>query len=396
MKILYVTLENLSLHKGSVIHIKEVIDGLQKRGHQIGLIGSAWTKLENPCYFYNIHPKIFFPFKCIIHKEKAYFVLSILLFFTLFKVLRRYDLIYARDFHAAIISLIPRIIFNKKLVFEMNGIANEEQLLKSNSILNHILAFFIKKGEMLAIRCSNRIVSVTPQIAIYLNQYFHCPQEKVKVIGNGVNTKIFFPIYDETILRGWKERLGIAKEDTVIAFIGNLAPWQGVNILLESAFQLLRNEGNLKFLIVGTGSLRGFLEKRVVNSGYGNKFIFTGMIKYEEIPFLINIADICVAPFISRRNRTTGVSPIKIFEYMACGKPIITSKIGGLEFIEKEEVGCLIEPEDVISLREGLLDLMKHSQKRVNMGNNGFRIAREKFDWKLKSNLIEEVLEGLA
>ena len=394
MKILYITLENLSLHKGSVVHIKEVIDGLQKRGHQVGLIGSAWTKLENSYHFYNIHPKTFFPFKYLIHKEKAYFVLSILLLFTLFKVLRQYNLIYARDFHTAIISLIPRIIFNKKLVFEINGIANEEQRLKSDSILNRVLVFFIKKAEKIATRCSDRIVSVTPQIAAYLTQYFHCPPEKVKVIGNGVNTKKFYPIHDESILWRGRERLGIAKEDTVIAFIGNLAPWQGVNILIESAFLLFPNQ--LKFLIVGEGFLKDSLIKRVSNSEYKEKFIFTGMINYEEIPILINIADICVAPFISRRNRITGVSPIKVFEYMACGKPVICSRIEGLEFVEVEGVGRLIVPEDIIDLREGLLDLMKNPQKRVNMGNNGFKIAREKFDWELKSTLIEKVLKELA
>lgn len=396
MKILYVTLENLSLHKGSVVHIKEVIDGLQKRGHQVGLVGSAWTKPENFYHFYNIHTKTFFPFKYLFHKEKAYFVLSISLFLTLFKVLRRYDLIYARDYHTAIISLIPRVIFNKNLVYEINGIANEEQRLKSDSILNRILVYFIKKAEKLAARCSGRIVSVTPQIAAYLTQYLHCSTEKVKVIGNGVNTKIFYPISDEAMLWSWKKRLGIAKEDIVIAFVGNLAPWQGLNVLIESAFLLLTDNDHLKFLIVGEGSLKHTLLRKVSNSGYEESFIFTGMMKYEDVPMLINLADICVAPFISRRNRTTGVSPIKIFEYMACGKPIITSRIGGLEFIEKEGVGCLIKPEDTIGLQEGLLDLMKNPQKRVNMGNNGLKIAREKFGWELKSALIEKVLEELA
>jgi glycosyltransferase involved in cell wall biosynthesis len=396
MKILYITLENLSLHKGSVVHIKEVIDGLRRRGHQVGLVGSAWTKLENSYPFYNIHPITLPPFKYLIRKEKSYFVSSIMLFLTIFKVLRQYDLIYARDFHTAIISLIPRIIFNKKLAFEMNGIANEEQRLKSDSILNSVLAFFIKKAEKIATRCSDRIVSVTPQIADYLTRYLHCPPEKVNVIGNGVNTKIFYPIADETMLWSWKERLGIAKEDTVIAFVGNLAPWQGVNFLIESAFPLLKDRDYLKFLIVGEGSLKDSLIRKVSNSGYEERFIFTGMIQYKDVPMLINLADICVAPFISRRNRTTGVSPIKIFEYMACGKPTITSRIGGLEFIEKEGVGRLIEPEDVKGLREGILDLIKNPQKRVNMGKNGLKIAREKFDWEIKSVLIEKVLEDLA
>jgi glycosyltransferase involved in cell wall biosynthesis len=396
MRVLYITLENLSLHKGSVVHVKEVIDGLKKRGHQVGLIGSARTKLENADYFYNIHPNQLPLFKYFAIKEKSYFISSVLLFLTLIKVLRYYDLIYARDFHTVIIALIPRLLFKKKLVFEINGLASEEQRLKRHSALNWIFATGIQKAEKIAAKYSDRIVSVTPQIAAYLTQYFHCQPDKVEVVGNGVNMKKFYPIYDETLLWSWKKRLGITKEDVVIAFVGNLAPWQGVNILIESGFQLLVNNKNLKFLIVGEGFLRDFLEKRVSDSKYEKKFIFTGMIQYEDIPVLINIADICVAPFISRRNRITGVSPIKVFEYMACGKPVVSSRIEGLEFIEEEGAGRLIEPEDVTGLEKALYDLIKDLQKRMRMGQKGLQVARERFSWESMVIKIEEVLKGLA
>jgi len=369
MKILYITLEDLSLHKGSVTHIKEIVAGLQKRGHQVGLIGRPW---------------------------KSIVLSSLFLLISLFGKLPQYDVIYARDYHTVILALLPRLFFRKKLVYEINGIAHEEQKLKSHSIVNHILVSIIQKAEKMATRCSDRIVSVTPQIATYLIQDFHCQADKVKVIGNGVNTKKFQPLYAETLLWSWRKKLGITKEDVVIAFIGNLALWQGVNILIESAFQLLSNRENLKFLIVGDGLLRGSLEKRVSDSIYEKKFIFTGMIEYEEIPILINLADICVAPFISKRNRTTGVSPLKVFEYMACGKPIVCSRIEGLEFIEQEGVGRLISPEDVVSLQEELIDLIKNLQKRIMMGNKGLQIAHENFDWELKSALIEKVLKELA
>jgi glycosyltransferase involved in cell wall biosynthesis len=396
MKILYITLENLSLHKGSVVHIKEVINVLRKRGHQIGLIANIWNKPENVDHFYNIHPQTLSLFKLLNLGKKSYVISSILLFLHLSKTLRKYDIIYARDFHTVIIALIPRFIFKKKLVFEINGIANEEQRLKNDSILNHVLAFFIKEAEKLATQCSDRIVSVTPQIATYLTQYLHCPLEKVDVIGNGVNTKIFHPIGDEAMLWSWKKRLGISKEDTVIAFVGNLAPWQGVNVLIESAIPLLTNNDHLKFLIVGEGSLKDSLIRKITNSGYEESFIFTGMMQYKDVPMLINLADICVAPFISRRNRTTGVSPIKIFEYMACGKPVISSRIEGLEFVELEGAGRLVDPEDVIGLEKALYDFIRSPRERTIMGQIGPKVARERFSWESKAIKIEEVLEGLA
>ncbi len=396
MKILYITLENLSLHKGSVVHIKEVIDELQNRGHQVGLIGSAQVKVKNARHFYNIHPHTLFPFKFFYPRGKSFLISSILLFLRILKVLRRYDIIYARDFHTVIIALIPRLLFHKKLVFEVNGLASEERQLRKHSFFNQILVAAFRKAEKMAAKSSTRIVSVTPQITTYLTQYFHCGPHKVQVIGNGVNAERFRPIDDQKLLERERMRLGIKKEDLVVAFVGNLAPWQGVNILVESAFQLLDNNSHLKFLIVGEGLLRGFLEKRVSDSKYEKMFIFTGMIQYEYIPVLINIADICAAPFISRRNQTTGVSPIKVFEYMACGKPVICSRIDGLEFVELERVGRLAEPEDVVSLGRELYYLIMDPQERMRMGQRGIQLARERFSWNSKVSKIEELLKGLA
>jgi len=397
MRILYITLEDLSLHKGSVVHIKEVIAGLQKRGHQVGLIGRARTKPEIADHFYNIHPWALFHAKLLCPKKKSYVVSSILLFLTLMETLRKYDIIYARDFHTVIIALLPRLIFKKKLVFEINGLANEEQKLKRHSFYNQILVFLIRKAEGMATKCCNQIVSVTQQISDYLTRNFRCSSDKIRVIGNGVNMQRFHPIYDEPSLSSWRKRFGIAKDDLVVAFVGNLAPWQGLNVLLECAFQILsHHERNLKFLIVGEGILKDSLMRRVSDSDYRGKFIFTGMVAYEGIPFLINIADICVAPFISRRNQTTGVSPLKIFEYMACGKPVICSRIAGLEFVEAEGAGRLIDSEDVTSLEKALYDLMKNPREREIMGQTGPKVAYERFNWELKVVKIEEVLEGLA
>ena len=396
MKILYITLENLSLHKGSVIHIKEVIEGLQKRGHQVGLIGNASEEIKPANHFYNIYPKTLFNFRYLRRKGKSYFISSVFLFLTLLRIIRQYDIIYARDFHTVIIALIPRLVFRKKLLFEINGLASEEQRLKRQSLFNQVLAKVFQKAENLAARCSNGIVSVTPEIATYLTQHCHCRTERVHVIGNGVNTEKFFPIDNDTLLSSWRNNLGIKKEDFVIAFVGNLAPWQGVNILIESAFQLLTYEENIKFLIVGGGGVKYSVEKRVFDSGHEKKFIFTGMMNYEDIPVLINMADICVAPFISRRNRTTGVSPIKVFEYMGCAKPVICSRIVGLEFVEVEGVGCLVEPEDVMGLGKELYNLIKDPKKRVRMGQKGLQLARERFSWDSKVVKIEEVLKRLA
>ena len=56
--------------------------------------------------------------------------------------------------------------------------------------------------------------------------------------------------------------------------------------------------------------------------GVSDKFTFTGRVPYEQVPFYINAADVCVAPFIKERNSRIGLSALKTYEYLACGKPI--------------------------------------------------------------------------
>jgi glycosyltransferase involved in cell wall biosynthesis len=281
------------------------------------------------------------------------------------------------------------------LVFEINGIANEEQRLKSDSFLNRILVFLIQKAEKMATRYSDRIVSVTPSIVFYLSTNFYCHPDKVEVIGNGVDTKRFQPIHNETLLGQWKERLGIAKGEMVIAFVGNLARWQGVDILIESAIRLLSRGEKVRLLIVGDGPIKKDLMRRVLESGLDKEFIFTGMMGYEDIPFLINLGNICVAPFIMGRNKKTGVSPLKVFEYMACGKPVVSSRIEGLEFIEKECAGQLVEPDDAISLAKALEDLLRSANKRIEMGRRGLEIAGEKFSWDSRVVEIGKILSAI-
>jgi len=395
VRILYLTLENISLHKGSVVHIKEVIAGLKRLGHYVTLIAFSSSNFKEVDQFHNLSHFNFLWNRILKMKRQPYLISSMVLFGLLWKNLFKYDVIYARDYHTVILALIPRLIFKKRLVFEINGLANEEQMLKANSLFNRILSSLIRKAERLATKYSDRIVSVTPQIASYVVHHFCCPAQKIEIISNGVNTKVFHPIQDEPLLLDLKQKLGIKKEEMVIAFVGNLAPWQGVDIFIESALKLLPNEKRLKFLIVGDGLLMNSLMKKALDSGYGEIFIFAGMVSYGETPSLINISDVCVAPFISKRNRKTGVSPLKIFEYMACGKPVVASRVEGLEFIENEGVGRLVVPEDPIMLGKTLVDLLEHPKERIEMGQRGRQLVLKQFAWDSKVMKIETLLRNL-
>jgi glycosyltransferase involved in cell wall biosynthesis len=80
---------------------------------------------------------------------------------------------------------------------------------------------------------------------------------------------------------------------------------------------------------------------------------------------------------------------------MACGKPVISSRIESLEWIEEEGAGYLAEPGDVISLAKVLQDLVGNPHKRIEMGQRGLEIAQEKFSWDSKVLEISKILSAI-
>jgi glycosyltransferase involved in cell wall biosynthesis len=317
-------------------------------------------------------------------------------FFLAFYLLRKvssYDVIYARDYHATAMAIFTRVLFKKRIAFEVNGLASEEQMLSANSFLRIILVKTIKKIEHLASRFSDKVIAVTPQIASYLIHDFQCPFNKIAVIGNGVNMKRFYPIHDRGVLATARKDLGIKEKDAVIIFVGNLAPWQGVEHLIKAAPELVDEVKDLKFLIVGDGVLRHKIEVEVNHKRMSGHFLITGMVEYSKIPLYINIGDICV---LLKRKLPSGFSPLKLYEYMACGKPILASRVEGLEFIEKEGIGRLIEPNNPGEVKKALYEMIKNEEERINMGLRSLRLAREKFSWESKAIEIEKILEVLG
>jgi glycosyltransferase involved in cell wall biosynthesis len=122
-----------------------------------------------------------------------------------------------------------------------------------------------------------------------------------------------------------------------------------------------------------------------------NMFIFTGSVPYEKVPLYINASDICVAPFRIKRNMKIGLSPLKVFEYLACEKPIVSSEILNLEFIEQQNLGILVKPEDPDELAKAIIKLLKDDKLREEMGKNGRKYVVKNHSWEAIGRKTAEI-----
>jgi glycosyltransferase involved in cell wall biosynthesis len=116
--------------------------------------------------------------------------------------------------------------------------------------------------------------------------------------------------------------------------------------------------------------------------GLSDKFTFTGRLPYEQVPLYINAADVCVAPFIKERNSKIGLSALKTYEYLACGKPIVASSIPGVQdLIESSGGGIPVTPEDPEKLAAAIVRLLSDEKARAAMGKKGRRYVVENHSW---------------
>lgn len=148
---------------------------------------------------------------------------------------------------------------------------------------------------------------------------------KISIIPAGVDLERFNPQVDSLFIR---EKYGIKKDDILLFFMGWIYDFSGLKEVSESLS--ITDNDNFKLMIVGDGDLYKPLLKMKSEKNLGRKLILTGKIPFEEIPKHIAAADICLLP--AYKNETMmNIVPIKMYEYMAMGKPVIATNLPGIQ-----------------------------------------------------------------
>jgi len=313
----------------------------------------------------------------------------------------RFDIIYTRNILRGAIGILIRIVCKSKLVFEVNGISldelrlKEEQLTTDGKISESIqIKFLVYLGNIVS-RKADVVIAVTQGIKDYLIDH-RVNENRIWIIENGANTELFKPIKDDNTIKGIKNRLHINDSESVVIFVGNLAPWQGVEYLLHAVPLIVEEKPKTKFLIVGDGIMKDKLESLTKELNIRRSVIFTGTVPYESVPQYMNLSDICVAPFIRTRNESIGLSPLKIYEYLACGKPVVASDIRGVgTILESSNSGIPVIPDAHGELSGAIIKLLNDKQLREQMGENGRKMVVNNYSWETTAKKTIEVFESI-
>ncbi len=170
-------------------------------------------------------------------------------------------------------------------------------------------------------------------------------KKKLRVIPNG----IAFDKFDRDVdRRAKRNELGIKGTDFVITTVGRLSWEKGQELLLKAAPGIIKKVPNAKFLIVGDGPLRKFLENLAEKEGLGDRVLFMGV--REDIPEILKTSDCYVLP---SKYESFGLT---ILEAMAAGIPVVATDVGGVsEIVKHGETGLLISVRDSREVAEAVI-----------------------------------------
>ncbi|MGH3813045.1 MAG: glycosyltransferase family 4 protein, partial [Pseudonocardiaceae bacterium] len=165
-----------------------------------------------------------------------------------------------------------------------------------------------------------------------------------------------------------------------VGFVGTLKPWHGVDTLADAFAQLASVDPTYRLLIVGDGPLAGSLRTQLEQAGVSAQVEMTGALEPHAVPAMLHRMDIATAPYPQLDDFY--FSPLKVYEYLAAGVPIVASRVGDLpNLLDHGELGVLVEAGDPIALATALATLRANPEHRAQLSRDGRHRAVERHDW---------------
>ncbi len=253
--------------------------------------------------------------------------------------------------------------------------ANEKFMVSFN--------WFLRIFEEKMLERANKIIAVSHFTKRELLEYYKVPEEKIRVIHNGVDVNKFKPAQNK---RKVKEELGFNPDDIAILSVGRLYARKGLFTLIESMPAVVNRFKNAKFIISGKGQ-SDEMRKLIAHAekiGVKDSIIFTGYYPDKKLPKLYQAADVFAFSTFYEHH------PFAVLEALSTGLPVVTTSVGGIpETIDSGKNGFLVEPFNPKQFADRILYLLEHPAEAAEMGLLARQTILERFDWRI---VVKDVL----
>jgi len=366
MKIIYIANSPMPSRSANSIHVMKMCEALTKNGSEVLLLIPAGFKNMfskiNIFSFYEIYPD--FKIKKILTlpgKGMALFYLLASVYSILKK--KKFDFIYTRQIEAATLASFTHI----KFILEMHS-----------DLIDRLDKFLFKR--ILKSKYFLKLVLISNNLKLRFDKYGF-DEKKIKILPDAVDTDIFInkeSIDNKRIRIGYGGHLFKGRGIEIIETLASLMPdldfylWGGTEDLINYWKDRTKNIKNIYF--------KGFVRSKILAEGLANCNIL--VMPYQEE----------VAVFGNKGNTAQWMSPMKMFEYMATGRPIITSDLPALREILKNDYNAILVSCDVIKEWESAVKRLVNDPEFAKMiGDNARRDVLKKYTWDIRA---KEVLGG--
>lgn len=275
------------------------------------------------------------------------------------------DVIYVRMHPAALPAVRWARRRGLRVVVEVNG-GSDDWLLAWPSLRR--VAWLLRLALRAELRAADAVIAVTDGLAAWVRAEAGS-QLPVSVVPNGVDVDRFTPDAD-----GGPDRL----PPRYAVFVGALAPWQGLHDLVAARRHPEWPDG-VALVVAGDGALRALVDQSDV--------VWLGAVPFAQVPGLLTRS---IAALVPSRDRTgTGVAPIKLFEAMGCGVPVVAADVADTN---RYATGPLVRPGDVGGWARAVAMLAADRDAAAAAGRRGRQAAVAQHSWDARAAATHRVL----
>lgn len=376
---------------GSPASIREMSEALVKLGHEVHIVTYPVSE-QIPVHGVTVHRvslPIVKPGGVRIGPSAIKLVYDFLLIFKLISVMRRHgiDVIHAHNYEAAMVGWIAKVFARRPMIY--NAVTTMKDELPTYDfirprmaavLLGRVLDYVVPRGADIVTVVSDELADYQVRQGI--------PPGRVRVVPAGVNVEMFAHADGAKI----RDRHGLVGVPLVM-YTGAFEEFQRIDCLLQAMQWVVRCNPRAHLMLVGNVKHAANLRKysdMALGLGIGGHVTFLETVPLSELPDYLAAADIAVVP----RSDCPG-HPVKLLNYMAAAKPIVSFKGGG-KGLHHMHNGYLAENHDCTALGRGIEFLLGHPELARSLGARAQNTIRDAFDWDTLARGIEILYQQLV
>ena len=355
------------------IFYKEAIS-LMKAGYEVSVIGCTKSRIEgekNGIDIIGLEKGAGLKSNLLLWSDLAHEALN-----------KDADIYHCHEPESFFVALYLRLFHGKKIVYDVHEYYIDVIPLASLP-MKMFLSFMLYLVEPLFCRFAEAVITADDGIA---KRYFKFIKD-VYVIFNFPTFDVFIDV--DSIIRNEKY-----PGNFVMIYVGGLSEERGILELIKATHEASKVHPEVKLVIIGefrTKNFRDICIEYVRSNGLGDNVEFLGYVPHKEVPEYINASNVGTALFHPTRRFAKTAYPIKLFEYMICGKPVLVSNLPAIrKIIEESECGLLVDPMNIYEVAKAIIFMLEHPQDTKAMGYSGRRAVQNKYNWlKMETELLK-------